>query len=321
MHKKLLATLLSAMLGSSFAVQAIELSVEDKQQMLSDAQSQESAQRIVSLALSEQSDQANFNLLRIKQPQQEVVRFLAIKSISESAPQYTSDLAVFVDTQRKVAPSLKIVEQGDGFRFVSPAFSYQIMAQRLIDDWKLDDQIIELYVGVENEQLDLRAWLTEHPDLTSQREKLLINNIDTISDEGLAYLVEQITDNSVLSWLPSSDLMVAMATRSNNPELYDIVWKMKADSALSRELERLGQDGSDFSIQQMIVASQNPSLSERSLQLLAKYAPTSQPAEDFLVSRMSNQGDAQVITESIQGYGYNSWFNQWASKYPEIFNR
>ncbi|GEA52933.1 hypothetical protein VIN01S_37370 [Vibrio inusitatus NBRC 102082] len=313
--------MLTAILGSSFTVQALELSLEDKQQMLSDAQSQASAQRIVSLALSEQSDQANFNLLRIKQPQQEVVRFLAIKSIAESTPRYTSDLAVFVDTQRKVAPSLKIVEQGDGFHFVSPAFSYQIMAQRLIDDWKLNDQVIELYVGVENEQLNLRSWLTENPDLTSQREKLLINNIDKISDEGLSYLVGQITDNSVLSWLPSSDLMVAMATTSNNSDLYNIVWKMKADSALNRELERLGKDGSVFSIQQMIVASQNPSLSERSLQLLAKYAPTSQPAEDFLVSRMRNQGDAQVITKSIQSYGYNSWFNEWASKYPEIFNR
>ena len=159
MHKRLLATLLTAMLGSSFAAQAIELSVEEKQQMLSDAQSLKSAQRIVSLALSEQSDQANFNLLRIKQPQQEVVRFLAIKSISESAPQYTSDLAVFVDTQRKVAPSLKIVEQGDGFRFVSPAFSYQLMAQRLIDDWKLNDQVIALYVGVENELGEVPANL------------------------------------------------------------------------------------------------------------------------------------------------------------------
>ncbi|CAM3128948.1 hypothetical protein [Vibrio rarus] len=321
MHKKLLATLLAAMLSCSFAVQAIDLSVQKKQQMLADSQSQDIAKQIVSLAFSGQSDEANFRLLRVKQPEQEVVRYLVIKTISDRHPEYTSDLAVFVDTQRKVVPSLRIVDQGEGFRFSSPAFSYQQRAQRLIDSWKLNDQEIELYIGVENEKLALRTWLTEDPELSSQREKLLIDNVDKFSPQALNFLIDQITDENVVSWLPSSDVMVAMATVSRNPHLYSLLWKMKAGNAQSRELERLGQDGSDFSIQQLILASENPSLNKRSLQLLAKYAPASQHADDFLVSRMANQNDAKVITTSIEAYGYGRWFNEWVTEHPELLKR
>ncbi|OBT12918.1 hypothetical protein A9264_15670 [Vibrio sp. UCD-FRSSP16_10] len=321
MLKRQLATLLVIVLSGLGTANAIELSIQDKQHLLADTQSHKDAQHIASLALSDQSDKANFDLLRIKQPEQEVVRFLAIKAIAESHPKYTSDLAVFVDSQRKLPSSLSLVEQGDGFRFRAPAFSYQQMAQRLMDDWKLNEKVISLYIGVENEQLDLRRWLTENPELTSQREKLLIDNIDKLSEQGLGFLTSQVTNNHVLSWLPSSELMSVMASASQSQDLYAILWKMKASGAMHREIERLGSDGSEFSIQQLIQASQNPSLNQRSLQLLARYAPTSQSADDFLISKMSNKNDAQVITKSIQEYGYGSWLKEWVTEHPEIFNR
>ncbi|GAD91042.1 MULTISPECIES: hypothetical protein [Vibrio] len=320
MHKRLLVILLSVMLSGLSMVQAVELTQQQKQQMLADTQSHDDAQRIVALALSDQSDKANFDLLRIKQPQQEVVRFLAIKSIAENHPQYTSDLAVFVDSQRKVPSSLTLVEQGDGFRFSSPAFAYQQLAQRLMDDWDLNEQEMNFYIAVENGKLNLRTWLTENPELTSPRERLLIENVVKLSEDGMSFLAQQVTTNNVVSWLPSTEVMVAIASASHSPELYNILWKMKTNSAVNRELERLGADGSEFSIQQLILASSNPSLNKRSLQLLAKYAPTSQPAEDFLVSKMNNRNDAQVISTSIQEYGYSSWFKQWVIEHPELFN-
>ncbi|GAD81400.1 hypothetical protein [Vibrio ezurae] len=320
MHKKLLLILLSVMLSGLGVAQAVELTQQQKQEMLSDVQSHTDAKRIATLALSDQSDKANFDLLRIKQPQQEVVRFLAIQAIAKSHPRYTSDLAVFVDSQRKLPSSLTLVEQGDGFRFSSPAFAYQQLAQRLMDDWDLNEQEMDFYIAVESGQLNLRAWLAENPELRVSRERLLIENVMKLSDEGMHFLANQVTTPNVVSWLPSADVMVAIAAASQNSDLYNILWKMKTNSAVRRELERLGVDGSEFSIQQLIVASSNPSLNKRSLQLLAKYAPTSQPAETFLVSKMTNRHDAEVISSSIQEYGYSSWFNQWVIEHPELFN-
>lgn len=321
MRRKVLVAFLLTIMSSSFAVGALELSLEDKQKMLTDTKIQDSAERIAALALADQSDQANFKLQRIKQPHQEVVRYLAVKEIAESSPYYTSDLAVFINSQTKVPPSLRITEQGDGFKFSSLAFGYQAIGQRLLDSWSLNNQVMDFYVNVETKKLNLQTWLSDKPELTRQREILLVNNVGKLSNRGLQFLVNQIPQDRVISWLPSSEVMVALAGAAQSAPLYDIVWKLKADSALKRELERLGRDGSDFSVSQLMVASNNPSLEQRSLQLIARYAPTSQAVEDFLVSKMSNQESAQVITTSVTQYGHVSWLEELLKQHPKLLNR
>jgi hypothetical protein len=307
-----------AITSCSSIVNAFGLSVEDKQKMLSDTKTQHSAEKIAALALSNQSDQANFKLQRIKQPKQEVVRYLAVKEIAESSPQYTPDLAGFINSQTQVAPSLRIIEQGDGFKFSSLAFGYQTIGQRLLDSWSLNNQAMDFYVNVESKKLNLQVWLSEEPELTRQRETLLINNAEKLSDKGLQFLVNQITQKRVISWLPSSGVMVALARAAQSASLYDIVWKLKADSALKNEIERLGRDSSDFSLNQLMVACTNPSLSERSLQLLSKHATTSPIVEEFLISKMDNQESARVIAYSVSQYGYVTWLEELVRLHPKL---
>lgn len=318
MRHGLLVAILSAILCTPTLVHAVEISAQEREHLLQNSSVQSSAEAISTLVLSGHTDQAQFQLQRIKFPQQEAVRFLVLKNIQTLQPTYTSDLAVFLDQQKKIKPTLTYVEKGDGFQFSAPAYAYQITAQRMLDEWHLNEQVMQFYIGVESEELELRSWLSGSANQVAQRERLLTESVYSLSSDGLQYLINQITAPSVTAWLPSSSVMVALASVSKDPQLYSLLWKMKADGAINEELDRLGHQDSEFAHQQLMVASDNPALSDRSLHLLSRYATTSPKVEDFLVGKMRNQQQAQLISKSLLFYGHGNLLNQLVQDNPGI---
>lgn len=318
MRHGLLVAVLSALLCGPLTAHAVEVSAQERQQLLDDAHVKSAAENISSLVLSGHSDQAQFQLQRIKFPQQEAVRFLTLKAIASKEPTYTSDLAVFLDQQKKVAPTLTYVEKGEGFQFSAPAYAYQIVAQRMLDEWRLNEKVMHFYIGVETEELELRSWLSGDATVVAQRERLLIESVHSLSSDGLQFLIDQITGPRITAWLPSSNVMVALASVSKDQDLYALLWKMKADGNINSELDRLGHQDSDFAHHQLMVASDNPSLSQRSLHLLSRYATTSPEVEDFLVGKMRNQQQAKIISDSLNFYGHSNWLQQLVQDNPSI---
>ncbi|WP_261816274.1 hypothetical protein [Vibrio gallicus] len=318
MRQGIFVTLLSILLCGPVVVKAAEINPQQRELLLQNTRVQSAAQNISSLALTGQSDQAQFQLQRIKYPQQEAARYLAIKTIADKDPNYTSDLAVFLDRQKRVAPTLQFVQNGDGFRFSTPAFGYQILAQRLLDEWQLNEKVMSFYIGVETEQLELRSWLSGDANVAAQHERLLIESVNSLSSDGLQFIIDQITASKVVSWLPSSKVMVALASVSKDPQLYSLLWKMKSDGSIDKELDRLGHQDSSFAHQQLMVASDNPSLNKQSLHLLSRYVKTSAQVQDFLVGKMRNQQQAQIISNSLLSYGYENWLKQLLQDNPSI---
>ena len=70
-----------------------------------------------------------------------------------------------------------------------------------------------------------------------------------------------------------------MAQVSEDPQVYKLLWLMRADFHVEQELDRLAKQGDEFALQQMMVAVDNPRLKNQALKELARSKPMSEKSE------------------------------------------
>ena len=142
-------------------------------------------------------------------------------------------------------------------------------------------------LDAEKQNLNLKEWLTGSEHQVQTREALLIRELDSLSPEAVNYLAKQLTESPIVSWLPSTEVVVRLAQVSEDPDVYQILWKMKADYHSQAELVRLAESKSPFALEQVMAATKNPRLKEEAITLLTRVNPLSEEVKDFLVSRMA----------------------------------
>ncbi|EGU36837.1 hypothetical protein VII00023_07744 [Vibrio ichthyoenteri ATCC 700023] len=256
-------------------------------------------------------DSLNFSLQRLAFPQQEVARYLLLQKLEQQEMILTPKMAIFVEQQKSMVPTYQILEQGDGYEFSIPAFNFPAIASRLLKRWQQDQSILDFVMQAERQELDLHHWLSEGSDYQRQtREKLLIRELDSLSLEAVNALTRQLTDEVVVSWLPSSEVMVRLAQVSEDPKTYKLVWLMKADHHSQNELSRLAQVGDAFSQQQIMQASNNPNLRQLALQELTRIKPMSEEVKTFLVARMRDSDEASFVADQLAQQGYSAWLSE-----------
>ncbi|KGK16952.1 hypothetical protein [Vibrio navarrensis] len=312
MQQGMLSSLLltTSLLFGPVLVSAQEMQTETAQQWLQDQQVHSKVAELLEYVARDQTNELKFALERLALPQQEVVRFLLLDKLEKQDVILTPRMAIFVESQIKMIPSYQVVEKGDGYEFTVPAFNYPAVANRLLKRWKQDQTTLDFILAAERGELQLQNWLAGPQSLVQMREALLIRELDSLSPEALDGLVKQLTATPLTTWLPPSPVVVRLAQVSEEAEMYNLLWRMKADHVSQNELERLASVGDDFSWRQIMSSTQNPSLKAQAITLLTKANPLTAEVKQFLITRMALPDDAPLVARELAKQGHSSWLEE-----------
>lgn len=320
MQQGMLSSLLlsTSLLFTSVPVSATEMTVNTVEQWLVNEQVQMKTSEFLQFVIQDEVDSLRFALQRLAFPQQEVARYQLLSTIEQQNIALTPKMAIFVEQQLALTPTYQVLERGDGYEFTVPAFNYQAIASRLMKQWHQDQTILAFVLNAEKHELELEKWLSGPEHQVQTREALLIRELDSLSPEAVSYLSGQLTQNKVVSWLPSNQVMVRLAQVSEDPAVYQMLWRMRADFHSQQELERLAKSATDFSLEQVMAATKNPSLKEEAITLLTKVNPLSEEVKTFLVSRMALADEAPLVARELAKQGHSRWLQDLVNDNPQV---
>lgn len=303
--------LLSALLICVPNVSSTEMLKLDAEQWLSEPQLQHKTTELYQRIIDEDIDGLNFALQRLSLPAQEVVRYLLLKKVEQQKIPLSTRMALFVEQQKLISPTYHIIQRGDGYELSVPAFNYPAIAFRLLKHWQNNKDTLAFILDAEREDLNLKQWLTGDEYELKEREDLLIRELDTLSPNAVNVLVKQITSEVVISWLPSSQVMVRLAQVSQNKEIYRLLWLMRVDFAIESELIRLAKSQKSSALEQvMLAASSNPGLKNLAIKELTRLKPMPAQVKQFLVALMSGSDDARFVANELVRHGYSTWLEE-----------
>ncbi|NAX19988.1 hypothetical protein [Vibrio sp. V39_P1S14PM300] len=313
--------LISSLLLPVSPLSATEMSPQVIEQWAHDDQIKHKVDELMQLVKADKIDSLNFALERLALPQQEVARYRLLSEIEQQDLILTPKMALFIERQQAQPPVYQILERGDGYEFSVPAFDYPAIAFRLLKRWRQDQTTLDFVLMAERGELDLQHWLSGSDYQLQTREALLIRELDSLSPRALTALTQQLTQAKVTSWLPSSQVMVRLAQVSDDPEVYKLLWLMRADSNTRDELLRLAARHDPFSLHQVILATANPSLKEDALKALTRVKPMPQEVQQFLIERMGNSDEAPLVARHLAEQGYGSWLRDLADSNQQVKSR
>ncbi|MDW6002120.1 hypothetical protein [Vibrio mangrovi] len=294
---------------SCFPVFAKSLDVMSRDQLLQAPSIQSKVAELKQFITDDKIDSLKFALQRLALPQQEAVRFLLLRTLEQEKTIFSAPVEHFIEQQRLLPPVYYVTEKGDGYELSTPAFNYPAVASRLVKSWKQEKSILDFVLQVEHHHLRLRQWLSGDKHQHDARESLLIKELGSLSESGLRYLTEQIVKESISSWLPSTRVMAALAKESRSEDIYRLLWLMKSDYYSEAELTRLSALKDDFSLQQVMAASHNPSLRDQAINTLVQTRPMSEKVKTYLVQQLS-QEEAPYVAQTLVEAGYRSWLEE-----------
>jgi len=310
-----------ALLTGVPAAATTEMEPQRVEQWLQESQVHDKVAELLQYVVEDDTDGLNFALQRFALPVQEVSRYLLLKKIEDQNLILTPKMALFIEQQQSMVPTYQVLERGDGYEFTVPAFNYPAIASRLLKQWRQDQSTLAFVLDAERGELVLKDWLTGTDYQVQTREALLIRELDSLSPEAVNTLAQQLTKTAVVSWLPSSQVMVRLAQVSEDPDVYKLLWLMKADFNSESELVRLAKAADPFSLAQVMQASNNPSLKQRAIAELTKVRPMSNEVKEFLIARMAASDDARFIAGELARQGYSSWLEELASSNQTVNSR
>ncbi|MDF9401323.1 hypothetical protein [Vibrio sp. 1180_3] len=315
MQQGMLSSLLlsAVLLQATPTALAIEMPSANAQQWLQEESIRNKTAELLQYAMLDEVDSLNFALQRLALPQQEAVRFLLLQKIEQLNLTLTPKMLIFVESQQAIVPTYQVVEKEEGYEFSTPAFNSPSIANRLIKKQQQEQTILDFLIKVEQKDLILKTWLSGSANQVRIREALLIRELDRLSTEALLYLAAQLTSESVTSWLPSSQVMVRLAQVSENPDIYKLLWLMRADFHLEQELVRLASVGNEFAINQIILASENPSLKIQAIDELVRIEPMPPLVREFLIAKMSTNDDVTLVASALVEQGQSNWLKELVS--------
>ncbi|MEZ8826762.1 hypothetical protein AB6E04_20610 [Vibrio amylolyticus] len=304
--------LMSSLLMNSLVAFATQMEPITVKQWLKDEHIHRKVNELMQYVENDELDSLKFALERLALPQQEVARFVLLDTIETQSRAISPKMSMFLERQLALVPVYQVVERGDGYEFVVPAFNYPATASRLIKRWEQDQTTMDFVLSAERQELNLKTWLSGSDFQVQSREALLNRELDSLSPEAISALTNQLTSQAITSWLPSPKVMVHMARVSKDEEVYRLLWRMRADFYSESELVRLSELNDTFSRSQVMMASGNPALKQKALTALTKVKPMTDDVKQFLVNKMRVAEDATLVANELEKQGYRSWLEELA---------
>ncbi|MFY2510213.1 hypothetical protein ACN3E9_18645 [Vibrio pectenicida] len=297
---------------------ATEMQPKQVELLIDNQQINQKVAELLQSATQGNADSLNFALERMALPQQEVARYLLLKKMEAQNVPLTPSMSLFVEQQKSMAPAYQVLDRGEGYEFSIPAFNYPAIASRILKRWKQDALALDFVHHAERGELSLKSWLSGDEYQLQLREALFLRELSSLSSEAVEGLVSQLTDETITSWLPSSQIMVHLAQTSRSPEVYKLLWQMRADYHSQVELSRLAELGDAFSVSQIMSASYNPSLKEQAIKELARIKPMTEKVKEFLVARITLHDEVSLVATELANQGYSPWLKELANRNPQV---
>lgn len=298
--------LLSIVLFGPFA-QASEMTQSEVSSWLNNPNAQSSADHLYQLALQDKVPEIQSSLDSTPLPKQEVVRYLLLKKIEDGRLVLSSRLAIFIQSQQTLSPRYQVTESGDGYSVTLPAFNASLVATRLVSDWEQDQTNIDFIIKAENNQLQLASWLQGDAYHIQQKEDLFLKEADSLSLQALQHLSNQLVGNSIVKWLPSTSIVIKLAQLTDDERLYSLLWKMKADEKSIQELQRLAEVGDEFALQQIMNATQNPTIKSIAINHLVGIKLMTTQVQAFLVDKLNHNRDGLMVAQALSSTEHHDW--------------
>ncbi|MFV0574281.1 MAG: hypothetical protein ACK5NC_02485 [Vibrio sp.] len=268
---------------------------------------QSSADKLYHDALQDNIPQLQEALHALPLPDQEVARFLLLKKIEEQGLVLTPRLAIFVQSQQKHKPIYQVSESGDGYTALVPVFNTSLIADRLIQNWNEDQAVLDFIIAAENEKLELATWLTGNDSEVKKKEALFLEEADSLSPKALNYFVSQLSGDDLVKWLPPNSILVKLAQLTKDEGIYRLLWKTKVDDSTLGEIRRLTKVGDNFSVNQVIDASENPALKTTAIEQLVTIKPMPLDVQRFLMERLNRGGDGLMVAMALSKSEHQDW--------------
>ncbi|MGR6840935.1 hypothetical protein ACU5DF_18490 [Aliivibrio wodanis] len=250
----------------------------------------------------------NFSLNRLSMPQQEAVRFMLVQKIEQKNQILSPKGTIWLKEQLVIHPAYTIKEQGNGYVVTKLAFDYSSIASRVLNQMSKDQKVLDFILAAEEHRLVLSEWLVGEPHEVRVRQSIVLAELDSLTPEALGYLVAQITDDPLSVWLPTTEVMVRLAQLSQSADVYKILWKMRTDQHSIAELDRLAAVAPEpFATQQIIAATNNPSLKQSAFASLAQLHPLPKEVQTFLLAKIDHIQDGGAVAMHLANYGHASW--------------
>ncbi len=321
MQQGMLSSLLLSLslISIPMTVSAKEMQQSVVEQWLQDTQVEDKVSELLEYVIRDEIDSLKFSLERLALPQQEVVRFRLLEKLERQDVILTPRMAIFVETQTHITPTYQVLERGNGYEFTIPAFNFPAVASRLIKRWKQGQNSLDFILKAERKELNLNQWLSGGTSQqTRAREALLIRELDSLSPSALEALTIQFTRIDVTSWLPSTEVVARLAQVSQDTKMYDLLWRMRADYNSHAELDRLAKAGNEFSLQQLMNSTVNPTLKQHAIGLLTKTNPLSPDVKEFLIAKMALSDEATLVARELVQQGHEDWLKELVSGNPLV---
>ncbi|GGK25171.1 hypothetical protein [Aliivibrio fischeri] len=289
-------------------VLASEIQPNFKNSLLNDQQLKKKVEKLHQYLIDDDTTTLNFSLNRLSMPQQEAVRFMLLQYIEKERLILSPTVSIWLKEQLTLHPTYTIKEQGDGYVVTKLAFDYSSIAARVLNQMKKEQQVLDFILAAEEKRLILSEWLTGEPHQVRVRQSIVLAELDSLTPEALEYLVNQITDDTLSVWLPTTEVMVRLAQVSKNPKIYKMLWRMRTDQYSINELNRLARLAPDpFATEQLMAATKNPSLKLSAFASLAQLHPLPQEVQHFLLAKLDHIQDGGAVAMHLANYGHASW--------------
>ncbi|WP_240671740.1 hypothetical protein [Enterovibrio baiacu] len=208
-------------------------------------------------------------------------------------------------------PQYLLKSQGDGYWVTIPAFNYAGEARWVLNHWEvklLQDEVRRL-LGYN--QLMLSKWLSFTSSDYPLRRDALVDMIARMTSENVDKLVALYLNDKNIVWIPDNAVLGALARKSGNPALYELLWRRRTDAHSLTELQHLNMPPmTQAKITQMIAASVNPLLRNVATRQLAGLKPLPDEVKAFLLKQISDRQRGKAVALMVAKKGHTPWLEE-----------
>ncbi|MEZ8083133.1 hypothetical protein [Enterovibrio norvegicus] len=205
-------------------------------------------------------------------------------------------------------PQYLVKSQGDGYWVTIPAFNFAGEARWVLNHWKvklLQDEVRRL-LGYN--ELSLSTWLSFTSSDYPLRRDALVGMISQMTSINVEKLVTLYLADKNMVWAPDNAVLGALAYKTGDPALYNLLWRRRTDSDSLKQLQLLNMPPvTEDKISQMIAASVNPLLRNIATRQLAGLRPLPDDVKAFLLKQLSDRQRGKGIAEMIAKKGHAQW--------------
>ncbi|WP_159065003.1 hypothetical protein [Thaumasiovibrio subtropicus] len=211
-------------------------------------------------------------------------------------------------------PTYSVKSQGDGYVVSMRAFNYGLLAHGVVTDWQHQQEADAIFAQLEAGELTLTEWLKVPLTDYYPRRDTFLSRVDSMSPEAIELMVAEFGPKmNRMLWLPDNAVIAALAARSGNEALHGLLWRRRTDAFSLDELQRLANLAPDgYAVEQLIIATGNPSLKSSAYQQLARLQPMPFDVQHFLIAKLDEVEDGGLVANQLATQGYRDWISELA---------